>query len=282
MRILITGIKGFTGRYLESKLIECDHEVVGLQSNLMDVSSLNKEIKKVQPDSVIHLAGISFVAHNNKKDFYNINIIGTYNLLNSLDSASLDLKNILIASSSNVYGGDHKHRISEEDTLNPTNDYAVSKLSLEYVSKLFMNRLPITITRPFNYTGVGQSIDFLIPKIIYHFREKKQYIKLGNTNIHREFNDVRNVVDIYSNLLTKSFSGKIFNICTEKTYSITNVIHMCEKITNHKIEVKIDTELCRNNEAIRIVGNGQYLRRYTQSGSIFDLNDTLHWMLNSE
>lgn len=280
MRILITGIKGFTGRYLESKLIECGHEVIGLQSDLMDAFSLNREIKKVQPDSVVHLAGLSFVAHSNKKDFYNINIIGTYNLLNSLDSASLDLKNVLIASSSNVYGGEHKHHIREEDALNPANDYAVSKLSSEYVSKLFMDRLPIFITRPFNYTGVGQSIDFLIPKIIRHFLEKKPQITLGNTNIHREFNDVRNVVDIYSDLLMKPFSGKIFNICTEETHSITDVINMCEKITEHKLEVKIDAKLCRNNEAIKIAGNGQYLRNYTQSGGVFNLNDTLLWMLN--
>ena len=280
MLILITGINGFTGQYLKSKLIEKGHEVVGLKADLMDASSLDKEIKKVQPDAVAHLAGISFVAHSNKRDFYNINIIGTYTLLNSLDSSLLNLKSVLIASSSNVYGNMHEQNISEGDMLDPKNDYAVSKLSLEYMSKLFMDRLPICIVRPFNYTGVGQSTDFLIPKIIHHFLEKQQYIMLGNMNIHREFNDVRNVVDIYSSLMTESFSRKVFNICTEKTYSIANVINMCERITKHKIEVKTDIELCRNNEAFKIIGNGQYLKKYVKFKNKFDLNDTLNWMLN--
>ena len=280
MLILITGINGFTGQYLKSKLIERGYEVVGLKADLMDASSLDKEIKKVQPDAVVHLAGISFVAHSDKRDFYNINIIGTYNLLNSLDSSLLNLKSVLIASSSNVYGNMHEQSISERDALDPKNDYAVSKLSSEYVSKLFMDRLPIFITRPFNYTGVGQSTDFLVPKIIHHFLEKRPHIMLGNMNIHREFNDVRNVVDIYSSLITGSFSGKVFNICTEKTYSIANIINMCEKITKHKIEVRKNVELCRNNEAIRIVGNGQYLKKFINPKNVFSLDDTLCWMLS--
>jgi len=280
MLILITGINGFTGQYLKSKLIERGYEVVGLKADLMDASSLDKEIKKVQPDAVVHLAGISFVAHSDKRDFYNINIIGTYNLLNSLDSSLLNLKSVLIASSSNVYGNMHEQSISERGALDPKNDYAVSKLSLEYMSKLFMDRLPICIVRPFNYTGVGQSTDFLVPKIIHHFLEKRPHIMLGNMNIHREFNDVRNVVDIYSSLITGSFSGKVFNICTEKTYSIANIINMCEKITKHKIEVRKNVELCRNNEAIRIAGNGQYLKKHVKFKNKFDLSDTLHWMLN--
>ena len=279
MHVLITGVDGFTGRYLKLKLIESGHTVTGLSANLIDFNSINKEIEKVQPEAVVHLAGISFAGHEDYKKYYDVNLVGTRNLLEALSNHSENLKSVLIASSASVYGDGYKHAISENETPNPINDYAISKLALEYVAKLFMDKLPIFIVRPFNYTGLGQSESFLIPKIIEHFNKKKPSIELGNIMIQREFNDVRNVVNIYSDLLINGPSGKIFNICTEKTFSIQDVINRCEKITNHKMEIRVNPNFCRSNDANRLVGNGQYLRKFTDPVNVFSLDDTLRWML---
>ena len=86
----------------------------------------------------------------------------------------------IIASSANIYGNTTAGAISEKVPPNPANDYAVSKLAMEYLVRTYMNRLGIVITRPFNYTGVGQNSRFLIPKIVAHFVERRPQIELGN------------------------------------------------------------------------------------------------------
>lgn len=173
MRILVTGSQGFTGRYVKEELIKNNHEVFDLDANLLDKKALDIEIQSIEIDAVIHLAGIAFVQHGEVNAIYENNIMGTRNLLDTLDSYVPKVKHVLIASSANVYGNATVEKITEDTPLNPANDYAISKVAMEQMAYLWMDRLPITIARPFNYTGVGQSEDFVIPKIVSHFKKKK-------------------------------------------------------------------------------------------------------------
>lgn len=280
--ILITGHDGFTGRYVQSELEAHGYKAVGLSSDLTNQSPLAAEISQIQPDAVIHLAGIAFVGHGNANAFYEVNLIGTRNLLEALAQNAPDVRSILLASSANVYGNRATGTLSEGCTPDPVNDYAVSKLAMEQMAALWKKQLPLFIVRPFNYTGVGQEKSFLIPKIVDHFKNKKPVIELGNLDVWREFGDVRVIANTYRKLTEQCPVGETINICTNQAHSLREVIALCEKITNHKIEIKVNPEFVRANEVRELRGDNSRLIKYIGNQKTPTLEETLTWMLDNK
>lgn len=278
MHILVTGLSGFTGHYIQSELMSHGHKVVGFSSNLTNYSAVAKEIEELQPEAVIHLAGIAFVGHGNANAFYEVNLIGTRNLLEALAKYAPDVKSILLASSANVYGNRSEGILNEDVDPEPANDYAVSKLAMEYMAGLWLDKLPLFFVRPFNYTGVGQDKKFVIPKIVSHFHERKAVIELGNLDVWREFGDVRNIANIYRRLLEKPPVGQVLNICSGKAYSLREVIALCEKLTGQKIKTQVNPEFVRDNEVRVLMGDNSRLKNIIGDLQTVNLEDTLQWM----
>jgi GDP-6-deoxy-D-talose 4-dehydrogenase len=282
MRILITGLSGFTGYYLKNELLKHGHEVIGLKSNVKDTASLNDEIRKIKPEALVHLAAISFVGHKNTAEFYETNLIGTLNLLKAIYKNAPNIKSIMIASSATIYGNNPKLDLSESDPVELNNDYAISKCAMENMTKLWFNKLPIFIVRPFNYTGALQRDTFIIPKIVKHFKDTSEYIELGNINVWREFNDVRMIAQIYRKLLYIAPSGNIINICSGKTHSLQEIIKICQEITNHFITIRINPEFVRENETKELKGNCKKLKSIIGDFNFLPIEKTLEWMLKYE
>lgn len=289
-RALITGIAGFTGRYLAKELEDAGYQVLGLSHeeaqgspniftcDLEDKSHLADIVEQIRPDFVAHLAAVSFVAHDDVDEIYRINLLGTRNLLAALDKASIHPKKVLLASSANIYGNAPVIPITEELPPSPVNDYAVSKLAMEEIAKLWFDRLPIIITRPFNYTGVGQPRHFLIPKIVEHFRSGKKVIELGNINVERDFSDVRDVVKIYRLLLENAEPGKILNICSGVSISLKEIIRALERLARYNINVDVNPDFVRPNEIQRLVGSNEKLFKTIGRQNMIPIEETLGWM----
>lgn len=295
IKVLITGVEGFTGRYLSEIMTESGYEVFGLgykkignfnnyfSVDLCDQKTVKKVVQEIQPDIVAHLGAISFVQEDNIAKIYETNVLGTYALLEALGSLKdKKPKAVLLASSANIYGNSFGGVISEDIKPQPVNDYAVSKYAMEHMARIWMDRLPIFIVRPFNYTGVGQKDNFLIPKIINHFKAKNTVIELGNLDVWREFGDVRFVVKAYKELLEICPQGKTFNICTGQSYSLREIISLCEEITGHRIEIQVNSKFVRENEVKVLKGDNRRLMEVIGNYSIPSLKETLIWMLNHE
>ncbi|MBS0883637.1 GDP-mannose 4,6-dehydratase [Pantoea sp. JGM49] len=294
-KALITGIKGFTGQYMAADLSAAGYEVYGFgstpaqnslryfQIDLTDPAQVKNAIDSIQPDVIVHLAAIAFISHADPNAFYNVNLCGTRNLLQALSESVKRPDAVLIASSANVYGNNTPGKLAESVPARPANDYAVSKLAMEYMTSLFYDKLPVIITRPFNYTGAGQAGDFLIPKIVKHFRERKDVIELGNIDVWRDFSDVRDVVKIYTALLHSCSFGKTVNVASSKMHSLREVIDLCESLTGHDIKIEVNPDFVRPNEIKELCGDITLLRSIVgETTSKIPLRDTLKWMLEAK
>jgi GDP-6-deoxy-D-talose 4-dehydrogenase len=261
------------------------HEIVPLRANLTDRGAVLNEVQAVSPQAVVHLAAISFVGHADDNAFYAINVIGTMNLLAALVRLPKAPYRVLLASSANVYGNCDASPISEAQAPAPVNHYAMSKLAMEYMARTYSDRLPIVLTRPFNYTGPGQAVDFVIPKLVDHFARHAQIIALGNLRAEREFNDVRMVCSAYLGLLQHGKPDETYNVCSGQPHTLQHVIDTLVKITGHFIQVEVSPAFVRANEVHRLCGNPSKLQTLLAEHDATltnpPLEDTLRRMLNA-
>lgn len=294
---LVTGASGFTGRYLVAALAKAGHEVHALNhraeddriagihhthlADLQDLRALRDVFKNIQPDNVVHLAAIAFVAHGDIEELYRTNIIGTRNLLQALSEVDRTPPVILLASSANIYGN-REGLIREDARPMPANDYGVTKAAVEYIAGIFSEQLPIIVVRPFNYTGPGQPINFIIPKIIDHVKRRAPEIELGNIDVARDFSDVRTVTDAYVRLLSNHEAiGKTFNISSGKATTLREVLDIARTISGHDFTVKINPDFVRQNEVKTLCGDHSYLESVIGPLKEYPLEETIARMLEA-
>jgi GDP-6-deoxy-D-talose 4-dehydrogenase len=279
LRILLTGAEGFTGRQFTRSAAAAGHQVEPLRSDLTDAEAVRQEVAGLDVQAVVHLAAIAFVAHRDDRALYDVNLFGTLNLLNGLKHARRPLHKILLASSANIYGNCPQSPIAETQPPAPVNHYAMSKLAMEHMSRAHGEGLPLVIVRPFNYTGRGQPLQFVIPKLVDHFRRRVRSIAMGNLQVEREYNDVRLVCEAYLRLLRDGREGEVYNICTGRPFGFSEVLELLEKLSGHHVAVNVDPALVRSNEVVRLCGDPSRLVQAVGPLPSYSLEDTLSWML---
>jgi len=287
-RAFVTGVRGFTGAYVRNELLGAGYEVIGTlvesagpDERTLDVTSLEqcrRVIDEVRPTHIIHLAASSFVADDDALDMYRVNVLGTLNLLQACSDVGHRPDKILIASSANIYGNT-AGVLEENFTPAPVSHYAASKVAMEHLVRTWFDRLPIVITRPFNYTGCGQSERFLVPKIVSCFAQRRPFIELGNLDVARDFSDVRAVARIYRALIEGEAVGEVVNVCSERPYTLNEVVEIVRQGSGHDLEVRVNPSFVRTNEVKVLAGSAAKLRRLVPGVQPIAFPETIEWML---
>ncbi|MDQ1267787.1 MAG: Epimerase, partial [Campylobacterota bacterium] len=210
-----------------------------------------------------------------------VNTIGTVNILDSFIELGLNPAKIILASSATVYGNQGLEILDESLCPRPTNHYGASKYAMECLAKNYFEKLNIIIARPFNYTGISQAEHFLIPKIVKHFREKRETIELGNIDVSREFNDISYVCEIYKKLLESRAASEVVNIASNRGIKLLDVIEIMNEMSGYKIEVKVNPAFVREGEIKSLTGSTKKLFKLIGEVEQKEFKETLREMLEA-
>jgi len=306
MKIFITGITGFVGRYLTEYLLDKRNIVVGgtsfiettskaqklfskkvqiFQIDLLNKYQVSNAIKSFKPDVIFHLAGISSTSNAWQDAEFTLknNIFGQLNLLNSVKEHTPKAR-IFIISSAQVYGNVSKKDlpISEKVFPKPTNPYSVSKLSQEMLGYQFANSfsLDVVILRPSNHIGPRQEGNFVVSRFAEQIAniEKgilKQEMRVGNLEAKRDFTDVRDIVEAYFVAIKKAKKGEIYNLGSNNVIKIKDILKTLLSFSSKKITVKQDKRFMNPSDIPIIAVDSSKFRKLTGWKPRIHLEDTL-------
>ena len=263
-KIVITGGAGFIGSHIAENLAKSGHEIVivdnldtyypkNIKQNNMkialesgdvsfieaDITDLNrlKEIIDTGIDYVYHEAAQAGVRISVQDPFKpnNINVIGTLNVL----KASLDanVKKVINASSSSVYGKVKYLPFDEEHPTIPVSPYGVSKLAAEHYSRVFYEvyGLPTISLRYFTVYGPRMRPDLAIWKFTQKILNDESIIIFGDGTQTRDFTYIDDIVKANVKLLkTKRADGKTMNLGSGNRISVNDLVKLLEEISGQK------------------------------------------------
>jgi GDP-4-dehydro-6-deoxy-D-mannose reductase len=311
-KYLITGFSGFVGRhfveYLENTEKNClikgldihnpdfrfdQYKNVKISFEKIDLlfkDQVEYIIHEFQPNYILHLASFSSVAFSWKEPVQsfqnNTNIF--LNLLDAVRKLNIDTR-ILSVGSSEEYGdvNDEDLPLKEDHKLNPISPYAVSRVSQELLSRVYVKgyNLDIVLTRSFNHIGPFQKDIFVLPSFV------KQLVQLekggmvnnklitGDISIVRDFTDVRDVVCAYYLLLNKGDKGEIYNVCSGRGWALKEIIDVICRILGIEVSIDANPDLFRPDDNRIIIGSNKKLRDKTNWEMKHSLEQSLTSMI---
>lgn len=294
MRVLITGITGFAGSHLADYcLSRGDVEVFGiirwrsrteniehfekdvtlLECDLRDATSTRGIVEEIKPQFIFHLAAQSFVPTSWKapSESLTTNVLGQLNIFEAVRRVNLDCR-IQIAGSSEEYGMVYEKElpIGEDNPLRPMSPYAVSKVAQDLLGyQYFMSyKMEIVRTRGFNHTGprrppVFVCSDFAKQIVDIEKGLRDPVINVGNLEARRDFTDVRDTVKGYFLALERGEAGQVYNICSEKSYSMQEVLDKLLALSDASVEVRQDPNRMRPSDVPVLEGDCSRFREVT-------------------
>lgn len=309
MKILVTGAGGFIGSNLTELLIKEGYEVKAfirynsknnwgwlesseirndievISGDIRDYDSVYNVIKNC--DAVFHLAALIGIPYSyiSPKAYIETNITGTYNILQA--SKELDVKQILVTSTSETYGTAQSVPIDENHPMVGQSPYSATKIAADQLAISFFRsfNLPVKIVRPFNTYGPRQSARAIIPTVISQLLSGKKKLSLGNLSPTRDLTFVKDTCKGFLEIFkSEKLYGEVTNIGMGKEISVGDLVKKISSIISAEAIVEEDKIRIRpgNSEVERLLCNNTKLITNTNWKPDYDLEkgltETIDWL----
>jgi len=311
-KILITGATGFIGSHLTELCVKKGFKVSAFDRynpqynlNCLNNSKYKKDINFIfgdirdydsvykaskGMDIILHLAALIGIPYSyySPMAYVKTNIEGTYNILEA--TKNLNIKQLIITSTSETYGTAQKVPISENHRLIGQSPYSASKISADQLAISYWTsfQLPVKIIRPFNTYGPRQSNRAVIPTIINQALKNKN-ISLGNIKTTRDYTYVSDISEAYLEIIkTKNIFGQPINVGSNNEFKIEQIARKVIKKINPNLKIIIDKKRIRpeKSEVDRLKCDNRLITKKTnwKPKIKFDegLEKTIKWIRNNQ
>jgi len=289
MRFLVTGATGFAGPHMINRILQSGNEVIAMVRNLKKADSIINIVGRDNLEKIVFVYGdlsipstLTEVFNGERFDgvFHlgafahppssfvtpllanQTNIIGTAHLCDQIIEKMPDCV-FMNCSTPEVYGicpGDRK--ITEEFPLRPNNPYGVSKAGADMyaIERMQTTALKGFLTRAFSHTGPRRGPNFSISSDAIQIArilrgQQESVIKIGNMKAKRIVADVRDIVDVYYQLMMAYFEGKVedgevFHIAGNDLHEIQHYLDIMLSQANllGKVQLEIEPKFLRKVE----------------------------------
>lgn len=315
--ILITGAAGYIGSHTALKFLERDNEIVifdnletghietvetlksigkvhFIKGDLKNKSDIDKVFEQYKIETVLHFAAYALVEESvkNPKKYYQNNVVGTLNLLNSM--IENNVKKMVFSSTCATYGEPKYLPIDENHPQNPVNPYGQTKLTVEKILKDYNKAygLKSIILRYFNVAGCDDKIRIgewhnpethLIPNILKSAVNDDYKFKIYGTDYDtkdgtcvRDYVNVNDLAEAHFlayEYLEKENKSDIFNLGTENGQSVKEIFDTCQKVLNKKINVEIAEK--RAGDPAKLYANSEKARKILTWSPLHTIEDSI-------
>jgi GDP-4-dehydro-6-deoxy-D-mannose reductase len=240
-RVLVTGASGFIAGHLLPKLQASGHQVTAICRERGDLSRQDAWIGFPPADTVVHLAGRSFVPESWKEPaaYIDCNVMGTAAALEYCRQHGANL----IFLSSYMYGNPDSLPIKETAPIRVNNPYALSKKLAEDVARFFSDRfgLHVSVLRLFNVYGPGQGEKFIVPSVIRQVRSGSS-VQVKDLEPRRDYVYVTDVTDAIARAMSIERGFGVYNIGSGVSHSVEQLIRQVQSAWQTSLPVVSDGE----------------------------------------
>jgi GDP-4-dehydro-6-deoxy-D-mannose reductase len=304
--VLVTGAAGFAGSHLLDLLQEEDARVVALRKpgvgadtqaayptvtwmeiDLLDRDAMRRVVGEFAPAAVYHLAGAPHVGQSwsAATETLAVNVMGTHGLFEALRLEGVPSR-VVVPSSAYVYRPAERS-LNEDDPIEATNPYAISKVATELavVRAARVDGIHAVVARAFNHIGPRQDPSFFASGVarqvaLIEAGQLEPVIRVGNLESRRDFTDVRDTVRAYRALVERGTPGRAYNVCSGQAYRMRDLLDALVALARVSVAVQPDPDRFRPNDTPLLLGDLSRIRAATGWEPRVPIEQTLHDLLD--